>query len=247
MGGVEQCRRVAHRAADTVLHAESTLVALGPERDATLAGLEAHEPATRRRDADGTATVAGVGERHHAGGDGCSRAAAGATGRASGVPRVVGGAPRRRFCGGHAAELRAVRAPGDHQPGRFVAADERGVHGSHVADLLQGDVAVTDALTGVRCVQILDEERHTPERTSRNIARRDLASVVEPADGDGVEHRIDTLDAFDRSLQQLARRGVTAGHQGGLVGCIHPAGVIGKRAHTVCVAGIANRLWTGRR
>src|ERR1700752_5097789 len=104
--------------------------------------------------------------------------------------------------GRHAAALRAVRAADDHQPGSTVAADEcRVVVGDDVC-LHERDVAVADPLPRVRGEEILDEERHAAEPAVGKIgACGGLAGVVEPADHDRVEGRIDTFYALDRSFQ----------------------------------------------
>ena len=64
----------------------------------------------------------------------------------------------------------------------------------------------------------------------------DLAGVVEPADHDRVERRVDAFDALDRRFQQLARRHVARCDERRLIGRIHPTGLVGKRAHDACVA-----------
>src|SRR6185312_12009859 len=125
------------------------------------------------------------------------------------------------------AELRAVRAAGDHQPGRTVAADECRVGIGDNVRLHERDVAVADPLPLVRGEEILDEERHAAERAVRKIgACGGLAGVVEPADHDCVEGRIDTFYALDRSFEQLARRDLARRDERRLIGRIHPTGLI---------------------
>ena len=74
--------RVTNGAADAVLDRQPAFVADRAERDAPLARLEPDQSATRRRDADRSAAVAGVGERHHPRRDGGGRTTARSTGRA---------------------------------------------------------------------------------------------------------------------------------------------------------------------
>ena len=158
---VEQRGRVTNGAADAVLDRQAGLVADRTQRDATLARLEPDEPATRRRDADRTAAVTRVSERHHPRRDGGGRTAARTAGRSRGVPWIVGRTPRDGLGGRHAAELGAVRSPGDHQPGRAVAADERRVGVGDYVRFLECDVAVAEALPRVFGEQVL-EENGTP-------------------------------------------------------------------------------------
>ena len=229
---VEQRGRVADRAADAVLDREPALVADRAERDATLARLEPDQPATRRRDANGSAAVTGVGERHHSRRHRRGRAAARSAGRARRVPRVVRRTPRDGLGGRHTAQLRAIRAAGDHQPRRAIAADECRVRVGDVMRLFQRDVSVADPLPGVVGEEVLDEERHTAERPVGEIrACRDLAGVVEPADHDRVECRVDSFDALDRRFQKFGGRHVARRDERRLIGRIHPTGLVGKRTH----------------
>ena len=138
------------------------------------------------------------------GGDGCRGAAARAARRAGGVPRVAGRPPRERLGGRHAAELGAVRPPGGDEAGGAEPADQRGVGRRDERGLLQRAVAVADRLAGVRGPQVLQQERHAAERAVGQVAGGGLAGVVEPADDDGVELRVDRLDPFDRRVEQLA-------------------------------------------
>ena len=92
--------------------------------------------------------------------------------------------------------------------------------------------------------QILDEERHATKRAIGQIgAGGGLAGMVEPADHHRVERRVDAFDAFDRRLEQLARRHLTRRDEGRLIDRIHPTGLLGQRAHaSLCSTSGENRL-----
>ena len=92
-------------------------------------------------------------------------------------------------------------------------------------------VAVADRLPGVGRPQVLEQERDTAERPVGQVAGGHRAGVVEPADDDGVELRIERLDPLDRRVEQLRRADLTGGDQLGLGGGVEPAGVVGDGAH----------------
>ena len=91
--GVEDGGAVADRPGDDVLDRPATdrVAVLGTDRVAGPGRLEAEQPAVARRVADRAAEVVGMADRHEAGGDRGSRAAARATGRPVESPWVVGG------------------------------------------------------------------------------------------------------------------------------------------------------------
>jgi hypothetical protein len=86
-----------------------------------------------------------------------------------------------------------------------VPADQRGVGVGDDVRLLQRDVAVADSLTGIGGEEVLDQEGHAAERTVGQVAVGGLTCMLEPADHDGVEGRVDALDAVDGGFEQLWR------------------------------------------
>ena len=239
---VEERRGVAHGAADAELDRQTALVAKGSKRDASLARLQPDEATARGRDANRTAAVARMRERHHARRNGRRGSSARSTRRARDVPRVVGRAPGDRLGGRHAAQLGAVGASGDDESSVTEPTDQRGVRVGDDVRVLQRDVAVADPLARVRRVQILDEERHSTKRATRQRrAARGLAGVIEPTDDHRVQHRVDLLDPFDRRLEQFERRHVAVRDESSLIDRVHPPGVSSQRAHPGCVARSCER------
>ena len=122
-----------------------------------------------------------------------------------------------------------------------MAADECRVGVGDDVRFLERDVAIADPLPRVIGEEILDEEWHAAERAVGKIgACGGLAGVVEPADHDRVEGRVDALDALDRSFQQLARRHLARRDERSLIDRIHPTGLIGEHAHgSLCSTNLA--------
>ena len=149
-------------------------------------------------------------------------------GERAGVPRVVRRPPGDRFGGRHAAEFGAVGPAGDHQAGLAEPAHQCGVGRRDHSLVLEREVAVGDALTGVAGKQIFDQERHAAKRTVGQRSSGGVTRVVEPADHHRIEGGIDALDPLDGRFEQFERRHLTVAHQGGLVDRIHPAGLIGE-------------------
>ena len=150
------------------------------------------------------------------------------------VPRVVRRAPRDRLRRREAAHLRAVRAPGDDEPGRLVARDQRRVGRVDDRRVAQGHAAVGEGLPGEHRVEVLEQERHAAERPGGQVGDGgDLPGVVEPRDRQRVDGGVDRLHPLDRRLQQLARCDVALGDQRGLVDGVHPAGLVGEVTHAV--------------
>ncbi len=88
---VEQRRRVAHAARQRTLYGKAVdLDAGGPRADPAPRRLDAEQAADARRDPDGAAPVAGVGDRHEAERHCHRRPAAGSSGGQGRVPRVAG-------------------------------------------------------------------------------------------------------------------------------------------------------------
>ena len=96
------------------LHQED-LPDLGRQRDPAALGLEADQPAARRRDPRRAAAVVGVGDRDHPGRDRRRAAAAGAARRARLVPRVARRAEARGLGRRQDAPLGQRRRPDDDE------------------------------------------------------------------------------------------------------------------------------------
>jgi hypothetical protein len=145
------------------------------------------------------------------------------------VPGVAGRTVGLRLGDRKAPELGAVRAPGDHQPGCALTADERGVDRTDRRRGGQRLVAVGERRAGHAREQVLQEERHTPERSLGEVSRRCVvARSVEPAQHDRVDRIVVALDAFDGGVEELHRRHLARGDERGLLGGVHPSCVIGK-------------------
>ena len=205
---------------------------------------------------------------HHPGGDGGRRSAAGATGAVIRVPGVVGRAVGQRLGRGHQAELGRVGPAEDDEARLPVALREVGVLGVDVARLLERLDAHVERVTGGGRPQVLQQEGHAPERAVGQVGgRRLLAGPVEALVDDGVELRVQGLDAGDGGVDQLERRRLAAADQVGLGHGVEAGEVIGHApdrrppgtheasAHQITVDGLLtpcqfegrNRPWAAHR
>ena len=195
------------------------LAVVGPERDAAARGLEPEQPARAGGDADGAAAVARVAKRHHArrhrGAAAAARAARAwsvSTGCATGrtrVDSVVGSSPSsgvlvlptitkpaaRSVANRYESWSAVCRAP--EQP---VARRWSGSPASDAVEVLHHDRARRG--TGRRA-----------DRRRRRLRRARDRSAVDHR----VELRVDGVDARDRGVDELARRGVAVADERGLV------------------------------
>jgi hypothetical protein len=76
--------------------------------------------------------------------------------------------------------------------------------------------------------QVFQQGGHTTERTIGERTARHFSGVVEPADDDRVQFRVDALDALDGGVEQLGRGHLPGAHKVGLGGGVKPASVIRK-------------------
>ena len=192
------------------------LVLDGPVGDAPPGRLQAHQPAQRRRDADGAAAVAAARHRHHAGRHRRGRSARRAPGAMFGVPGVAGRPVGQRLGGGHQAQLGRVRATDEHEPGLAQPNHLVAVAGVRVAGVTQHHHPQMHRITGARRPKILQQHRHTPERPIGQIGRigRRQRLVVQLVD-DRIQLAIAGLDPPDRRLGQLTRRDLPGPYQAG--------------------------------
>ena len=192
------------------------LAVVGAEGDATPRGLEAEEPARARRDADRTAAVAGVGERHHARRNRGRAATARSSGRPGEVPRIVRGAVGVRLGRRQQPELGCVRLPDDHASRGAESREEVRVVVGDDPEVAEEPVAEVERFAGERAVEVLDEDRYAAEGPVGRIVGLGAGALVAPVDH-RVEVGVDRVDAFEGGVDELARREHTVAHQGGLI------------------------------
>src|SRR5436305_1522619 len=82
--------------------------------------------------------------------------------------------------------------------GHVVAEERRALEGTHALDLDR---------------EILREERDTGERPVRCAVGSGVAGAVEHRSDDGIQDRVQPLDAFDRGLDELLRGQLTAANE----------------------------------
>ena len=235
---IEHRRGVAHRAGDDVLVHEATVdvADVRCEGNAAAGGLEAEQAAARGGDADRTAAVVRMRDRHEARGSGAGRAAARATGGALRVVRVARWRPRGRFSGREDAELGGVGLADDDEACALELRDEVRVLRDLVAGVLQRLDAARVERTTNRGAEILDQDRHAAERAGRRGLGIGARLIVE-RDDHGAELRVVLLDARDRKVHELARRSFTRANELGTCGRIqirdlHAATLPTKRTRT---------------
>src|ERR1051326_9624229 len=71
-------------------------------------------------------------------------------------------------------------------------------------------------------MDVLEGDRHTPERSGGQLGLRLSARFLEAADHNGVDGTIEPLDPFDGGVYQLQRLHRARPHQLGLPDGIHP-------------------------
>ena len=209
-------------------------------RDAAVAGLERGGAAALRGVAQRAAVVVAEPQRRHAAGEGGRLAAAGAAGRAVGVPGVERRAPEAALAVPAHAEIRHVGAAGHDRARRAQPLDRRSV--ALRVRLCEAGDAVRGRGPGDLDV-LLDGAGHAVERPERLAARERLVGAAGGSerllgehDGDGVEARVDRLDACEVRLDGLARRDVArADRRGELRGARAPE--IGRQRHGARATG----------
>ena len=226
-GGVEQPGRVAHRTSDGVLDgpAADDVAVLRSDRVASAGGFEPEQSAGRRRIADRSAEVVGVGHRHHARCDGGGRSAARAARRAIEAPRVARRAERERLARRGHAELGRVRLAEHDEAGPLEAQRELGVVVRHVVAQETRALAEPHALHLER--QVFDQERHAAERSAR-AGGRAVERPLEHRRDHRVERGVQRLDAGDGRLHELGGGHLAAGHELGLRGCVERGQLVGR-------------------
>ena len=134
--------------------------------------------------------------------DGGGGPAAGAAGHAVQVPRVVGGPVQLGLGGGLHAELGQVGLGAGDEAGGLVAPGDLAVGVGHVV----GEVpaATRGHLAGVSgTAAVLEQERHAAEGTVGEVAGGHPRGLLLHGADDGVDLRVDRLDATEGRLQQL--------------------------------------------
>ncbi|MNQ08779.1 hypothetical protein D3C85_215790 [compost metagenome] len=218
LADVQQQRRVAHAARHHVggTGAEPALETARTAGRAVAAGFEAEQTAVRRRNADRTAAVGGVGGRDDAGGHRRGRAARGAAGAVRQVPGVAGLPPQLRLGGGGQAELRYRRLAEGQRAGGLVTGDQgAGVLGGR--GVLEEARAVAGRGAGQEGVEVLDQHGHAGQRAlaGQPLAaqgRDPAASIVVVAHHHGIHLGIDRIAARQRGGQQLLGADRAAAH-----------------------------------
>jgi hypothetical protein len=166
------------------------------------------DAATVRRVAQRSAEIVAQAERAHPGGQGRGFAAARPAGGMLRVPRVAGQAVQGRVCVHAQAEVRQVGAPDGDRAGRaqpfHLGGVDRGDRLGQSRDRLRGG--------GARQVDVLlDRARDAVQRAEAGAVRHRPVGRVGGREGlvrqeadDGVEVRVDRLDAVQVRLDHLA-------------------------------------------
>ena len=230
MRRVKQSGAVAHAARDDVIDREAA-PALAGERTARGAGarwLEPEEPAAGGRNADRSATVAGMRRRHDARRHGRGGPAGRAAGRAAQIPRIAGGAAEAALGRWRKGHFRRRRLAEDHQAGALVALYERRVASRHEVGEETG--AVCGDRSGQHGADVLEQEGNARERAVRQRTAQALQAVVVELQRKRVDRRIDGFGRSDGGFEQLGRRDGALPHQSGEAESVMGA-VVGERDH----------------
>ena len=178
-------------------------------RHPTALRLEAEEPAAGRRDPDRPATVAADTDRHHAGRDRHGGAAARATGRVPGLPRVARVAAVDRLGVGPLAELRHPGLADDDRAGGAQPAHELAVGRQRASSSTRPPKVVTHPATSISSLIAIGTPCSGPGGPpvgERPVARGSLgARLVGQDDGEGVEGRVALGDPGEAGLDDLDR------------------------------------------
>ena len=185
-------------------------VRAGPTGDPTERRLEPEDPAERRRDADRAGAIRAVGEGAEAGSDRSPCSPGGAAGRARKVPRVPAGWPQQVV--GHVlvADVGRVGLSQEHGSRSPEPLGEHTVVGRDVVLEELGAQCGADAGGGFEVLKRVRDPVEGPQEPSlhRPVFRcpSQLASVIRGHRQEGVEPRVETLDAAQHRLGQLHRR-----------------------------------------
>ena len=88
------------------------------------------------------------------------------------------------------------------------------------ASIFEECCASVMGVAGAERVQVLEHERHTTEGAVGEIPDCFGAGLFEPFVDDGIELRVQSLDASDCRIDELERRGLAAADERGLRGGI---------------------------
>ena len=117
------------------------------------------------------------------------------------------------------------------------------------AEVAQETIAEVERLAGERTVEVLHQDRDAAERTVGRGVGLGVGAVVAPMDH-RVELRVHRVDARERGVDQLARRGRAVADQRGLgggvehgeiVGHAQDGNAMGQVSRTTSAAGLSSR------
>ena len=215
--GVEQRGAVPDRTGERVLRcsAGGDVAVLGPERVAGPGRLEGNRPhaeAGYRNEPPRSLPCANgtMPDRHRGRGP-----AAGPAGGPPRVPWVAGRAEQYRLAARRHPEFGRVGLAQDDQARPAQPYHELGVEGGHVVGQEAGTLGEAHALH--LAGQVLEQVRHAGEGSRRADASH-LGRPVEDRRDDGVQHRVQRLDALDGRRHQLDRGDLAGADQVGLGG-----------------------------
>lgn len=182
--------------------------------DSTRSRVERGESAQCRRTPERAGRVGAVRDRHHSARDRRRRAAAGAAGRSSQVPRIPRRLEAARFGGRTVGEGRARALADDREAGALEPFGERGCGRGSVARIAERGDADPVRRSRELLAGVLQQHRHAAGR------------AVEQRDDDGVDDAVVAFDALDCRRVQLGRgHGPIAQHPG-LRHCADPSEVV---------------------
>ena len=214
MDCVQHDGAVAHADADDMAAGKPApaFAAIGTERIARPARFQAEHAGGRSRDPDRTAAVAGMRDRKNAGGNRRRRAAGRSAGRMREIPGIARRPVKAGFRRRHQAEFGAGALAEDRDTGIEETLCQRpGVIGN---EILQDRRARCRAGPRQK-IEVLQEKRHTGERTVRKTAIDLAFGIVVMLDDDRVDLRVDLCRAGDRLVEQFTGRDLLVPHQFG--------------------------------
>lgn len=218
LGGIDQCRGVAHAAGEEPVdgHAGPPLAGRWPVGQACPGRFEPEEAARRSRDAHRTAPVAAMGNRYDPSrhcGSGPGRRS---TGNVADVPRIacrsaVGGS----FGSWPNAELGAGRAGEGDQSAALQPGEQLGIDGVAVV-AVQARPHARRKVDGF-AAEVLDQEGNPAERALRQAGGDGPAGPIDLHRHHGGDLLVGVGRARQRSVEQLAGRDLLGAHQSGQV------------------------------
>ena len=200
-------RAEAHQVAEPARRPVGELAVPGP-RHAILRGLEPEHPAEMTRDPDRSRGVAADLERREPGRHRGGAAARASPRRAADIPRIVAAAEDRAVALPVVAEQGDVRLPEDDRAGPLHACGDGRVGGG---DVVPGRRIAGGVPQPLDVEDVLDGHRHAVERAPQFAAGERLVggdgarARVRVRDDDGVEGRVESLDAAGVQVVRLDR------------------------------------------